>query len=302
MHYYQFHIGDYKSHTYHLTLIQDIAFRRLLDRYYLNEQPLDKIHIARQIGMLEHQDDVLVVLEEFFVLTEQGYINNRANQEIKDFQNYLSKQKINALKGGRPKASGILRQINPIESIGLTVANPKETRGLNVANPNETQNNPNHKPISINQEESHSNNDSEDKEEFIEYLKPSKYGITAIAMKAGGISLVSPGHPELIALVDAGLLPDQFELAARLAVGKGKGFPYALGILRGQLREANQITEAGLKIPEKAWDHDRQTIEAEGKRLGLGSWDEQKFHSGQGIAFAGYIQQIEKSRCNLFVN
>ncbi|NDH69342.1 MAG: DUF1376 domain-containing protein, partial [Gammaproteobacteria bacterium] len=33
MHYYQFHIGDYKSHTHHLSLLEDLAYRRLLDFY-----------------------------------------------------------------------------------------------------------------------------------------------------------------------------------------------------------------------------------------------------------------------------
>ena len=39
MHYYSFNIGDYASHTRHLTAIEDLAYRRLLDLYYLHEQP-----------------------------------------------------------------------------------------------------------------------------------------------------------------------------------------------------------------------------------------------------------------------
>ena len=54
MHYYSFHIGDYMSHTRHLSLIEDLAFRRLLDFYYLHEQPIKQRDIARQIGMREH--------------------------------------------------------------------------------------------------------------------------------------------------------------------------------------------------------------------------------------------------------
>ena len=85
MHYYQFHIGDYASHTRHLSLIEDLAYRRLLDHYYLHELPIKQREIARQIGMREHEQEVLTVLEEFFLSTEAGYINQRADKEIKNF-------------------------------------------------------------------------------------------------------------------------------------------------------------------------------------------------------------------------
>lgn len=85
MHYYQFHIGDYKSHTHHLSLIEDLAYRRLLDHYYLHQSPIKPKDIARQIGMRDYEQDVLAVLEEFFVLTEDGYKNPRADKEIKAF-------------------------------------------------------------------------------------------------------------------------------------------------------------------------------------------------------------------------
>lgn len=85
MHYYQFHIGDYKSHTHHLSLMEDLAYRRLLDHYYLHQLPIKQREIARQIGMRDHEQEVLTVLEEFFVSTEDGYINPRADKEIRAF-------------------------------------------------------------------------------------------------------------------------------------------------------------------------------------------------------------------------
>ena len=85
MHYYQFHIGDYKSHTHHLSLMEDLAFRRLLDHYYLHQQPIKQRDIARLIGMRDYEQEVLTVLDEFFVSTEDGYINPRADKEISAF-------------------------------------------------------------------------------------------------------------------------------------------------------------------------------------------------------------------------
>ena len=40
MNYYPHHIGDYLKDTAHLTMIEDGAYRRLIDLYYLHEQPL----------------------------------------------------------------------------------------------------------------------------------------------------------------------------------------------------------------------------------------------------------------------
>jgi len=88
MHYYQFNIGDYVSHTRHLSPIEDIAYRRLLDAYYLSERPLNSglAAVARQIGLKEHEAEVHEVLQEFFKLTEDGWINTRADKEISHFK------------------------------------------------------------------------------------------------------------------------------------------------------------------------------------------------------------------------
>jgi len=125
MHYYQFHIGDYASHTRHLSLIEDLAYRRLLDFYYLHEQPIRQRDIARQIGMRDQEQDVLTVLNEFFVSTDAGFVSPRADKEI---QHYHSKVE-QASKAG--KASAERRS-----SIRSTDVQPTI----------------NHKPITINQE------------------------------------------------------------------------------------------------------------------------------------------------------
>ena len=86
MHFYKFHIGDYMSHTRHLSLLEDLAYRRLLDFYFLHEQPIKHRDAARQIGMREHEEDVLTVLNEFFLSTDEGFVNPRANKEIEEYK------------------------------------------------------------------------------------------------------------------------------------------------------------------------------------------------------------------------
>jgi uncharacterized protein YdaU (DUF1376 family) len=88
MHYYQFNIGDYVSHTRHLSPIEDLAYRRLLDAYYLTERPLSVglTSVARQIGLREYEQEVGMVIQEFFVLGEHGWTNNRADKEIAHYK------------------------------------------------------------------------------------------------------------------------------------------------------------------------------------------------------------------------
>lgn len=68
MHYYQFNIGDYARRTKYLDLMEDLAYRRLLDMYYLNETPFTETpeELARAIGMRSHCDEVAYVLQTFF--------------------------------------------------------------------------------------------------------------------------------------------------------------------------------------------------------------------------------------------
>ena len=98
MHYYQFHIGDYKSHTHHLSHYEDLAYRRLLDFYFLHEQPIKHRDIARQIGMREHEEDVMTVLNEFFISTPEGFVNPRADKEIKQYKEFAEAGKRGAAK------------------------------------------------------------------------------------------------------------------------------------------------------------------------------------------------------------
>ena len=113
MHYYQFNIGDYIKNTLHLSLMEDLAYRRLLDLYYDSEQPIpnDIPRLARRLR-LEPQV-VQIVLDEFFTLTDEGYKNHRADLEIASYHEYMAKQKANGSKGGRPKRTQEKPTSNP---------------------------------------------------------------------------------------------------------------------------------------------------------------------------------------------
>ena len=109
MHYYQFNIGDYHSHTSHLDPIEDVAYRRMLDWYYLNESPLPESveDIARLVRMREHCKSIAIVLQEFFELKNGAYIQRRIDSEIKSYQDTCKSRKKAANKRWGNKHKGL---------------------------------------------------------------------------------------------------------------------------------------------------------------------------------------------------
>ena len=106
MHFYSFNIGDYMSHTLHLTPMEDLAYRRCLDIYYLHEKPLpeDIGEVARLIRMPQHKPEVTQVLKEFFTHdVGKGWTNPRTDEEIEKYQGKIR----SAIRAG--KASALAR-------------------------------------------------------------------------------------------------------------------------------------------------------------------------------------------------
>lgn len=107
---YKFHIGDYISHTMHLDDAEDLAYRRLLDWYYMSEKPLplDVALVSRRIRL---DDDVVApVLNEFFEKTPNGYINPRADKEIASYNVRVELNKRSGKLGGRPKTAEVSKE------------------------------------------------------------------------------------------------------------------------------------------------------------------------------------------------
>lgn len=85
MHYYQFNIGDYASHTAHLDNDEDLAYRRMLDYCYLNDIGLPETpeEIGRLIRMRTHSGCIANVLREFFYQDKNGdWRHKRVEKEI----------------------------------------------------------------------------------------------------------------------------------------------------------------------------------------------------------------------------
>lgn len=133
MHFYKFHIGDYKSATTHLSNEEDLAYRRLLDMYYDTEQPipLDTEWVSRRLRV--GSDCVLSVLRDFFVQQEDGWHHERCESELKNYKRLAEIARHNGSRGGR-KPSGFPSGSDP-DASGPPVV---------------TQSQANHKPLTTN--------------------------------------------------------------------------------------------------------------------------------------------------------
>ena len=100
---YKFHLGDYITHTMHLSDAEDLAYRRLLDLYYMSERPipLDTESVSRRIRL--DLDITESVLGEFFECTDEGYRNHRCDIEITKYQHQVATNTLLGKRGGRPK-------------------------------------------------------------------------------------------------------------------------------------------------------------------------------------------------------
>ena len=104
MHYYQFHIGDYRAATAHLSNDEDLAYRRLLDMYYDTETPipLDIDWVSRRLRL--GQDVVESVLKDMFRVSVDGWIHTRCDSEIKKYHSKAdSARKANQIRWGSVK-------------------------------------------------------------------------------------------------------------------------------------------------------------------------------------------------------
>jgi len=129
MNYYQFHIGDYRGATAHLSNEEDLCYRRLLDMYYDSESPIpvETQWVARRLRVgLEVLESVL---RDFFLLREDGWHNAKADTVLREYLAQAEKNRENGKKGGRPKSqkSRVKTQNNPVGSQVVTSGNPVAT-------------------------------------------------------------------------------------------------------------------------------------------------------------------------------
>jgi uncharacterized protein YdaU (DUF1376 family) len=110
MYHYQKNIGDYRSATMHFSLLEHGIYNQLLDWYYLDERPLSKDNrtLFRRLSASSEteQQAVLDVLNEMFILTDDGWTHKRVDREIAQYKAKSQQAREAGKLGGRPSKKG----------------------------------------------------------------------------------------------------------------------------------------------------------------------------------------------------
>lgn len=106
MYFFQFHIGDYRAATAHLSNDEDLAYRRLLDMYYDTEQPIvkDLDFVARRLRL--PVECIKTVLQDFFTPSDAGWHHKRCDKEIASYQKMRDGGKKGASKRWHSEGNG----------------------------------------------------------------------------------------------------------------------------------------------------------------------------------------------------
>lgn len=130
MNYYEHHLGDYARDTAHLSILEDGAYRRLLDLYYIHEAPLchDTKRVCKLLRAVSRQEKhaVEAVLHEFFHLEEDGWRHKRCDAEIARFREKSEKAKRSAEKRWAEPRSDSEREADGMRSHskGIAIQSP----------------------------------------------------------------------------------------------------------------------------------------------------------------------------------
>lgn len=267
MNYYEHHLGDYARDTGHLSMMEHGAYRLLLDCYYSTGCgiPERKAHRWARARTKDERAAVDVVLEEFFELEDGLWINRRAQREIAQAQAKFDTARENGKKGGRPPkqaaAPGEPEQAppdpaqepnkpnQPTESkpTGFDLETKKEPGGFE----NETKTKAHQTPDTKHQTPDTSNQTHTQTDPVFPSTAQTQAKATAVclALRAEGISSTNSAHPDLLALLEDRAEVQEFVSAARLAIERGKGFSYVLGVVKGMRADAKRMATSAAVRP-----------------------------------------------------
>ena len=134
MNYYLHHIGDYSKDTSHLTMLEDAAYRRMLDVAYASEKPLpkDQQSIYRLVRARTHAEKLAVdvVLGEFWIEGEGGWHNKRVEEELAKTRSKSAKARGSAEMRWHPKrnANALRTHCEQDAKAMLPIPNSQEPR------------------------------------------------------------------------------------------------------------------------------------------------------------------------------
>lgn len=258
MNFYKRHLGDIAKACAHLSQGAMGAYDLLLDWLYANERPLpvsstDLYRIGRASSKAERAN-VDRVISEFFDLTETGYVQKRATEEIEKANAQAeTNRRIAVEREARKRA--MIEARNEHESCDESLHGPLDHSC--------TKHQPSQTP------DSRLKAKAEFQARSVDPAGPEKAPTAAeacVAMRQAGAARINPTHPQLLAGIAEGATPAMYGDAVREAIdaGKGEPFAYAITTVRNRIAEATRApTARGSPAPSRtrqAFDNIDRTI------------------------------------------
>lgn len=263
MNFYKHHIGDYATATAHLSWDEDMAYRRLLQVYYQHEKPipLDKRAIYRLVRAQTkaQREAVDVVLAEFFDPQDDGWHNERADEEIAEANEFAEEREARKAneaerqrrhRARRKELFAVLREHGQVPKYDTTteVLEAMLSRVTSGSGHGDnrvtgvTGNAPataNQKPVTRkDQKQEHSSRADTSLPAATAEPSPTDAGRACRQMRTAGCAQTNPAHPDLLAALAEGVTPDALAATAAEAVEAGKAKPFAWAIATARSRHA----------------------------------------------------------------
>lgn len=263
-----------------LELVEEGAYRRLIDAYYVAEGPLpaDRRECYKLAGANKPAERKAVdyVLGKFFDETPDGFRHKRCDLEIAKYlegePDRAAKRENEKLRQKRARERrkvlfDQLREFGIVPAFDATTAQleaelsrvttdkTSRTRHAPVTRDNTATQTPDtrHQSPDLNSKAKTDTTLTTVPSPTSEPLRP---GEVCRAMREAGIASVNPQHADLVALCQGGGTLDEFRDAAAVSLAKGKGFAYAIGVVVGRRKEAASIAS----LPAAPQSQRRETI------------------------------------------
>lgn len=245
MNYFELYPGDYLRDTSRLSLLEHGIYLKLMLSYYGDEAPLPaEFSAIFSIISATNSDEkkaTRAVVEKFFPIDPKDGLrhNKRADEEIAKALKRIETSRKNGAKGGRKANPTTNPPSIPKETQRDTQQGGQQGTCSGEASPHATRHTPEPSipsgsevvteiPKGLNTHRADACATPPDESTAVAACK---------AMLRAGLTTANPSHPALLALLPHAS-PAQFGQAAATAVNRGKGFNYALGVLKGQIADA----------------------------------------------------------------
>ena len=283
MNHYPHHIGDFDSETLHLTFVERALYRELRDLYFKTERALmsDVQKLARRVRATtdDLREALSGLLEEFFVLQDDGWHNDYCDSQIAAYRQKQEQQsaagRASGIARSKPKDSSAKgsdgrapRRVMPPLDDSASDGSTDVERPLNDRSTNQNQNQ-NQNQINTPQPPKGGDCDglaiASELQGYFPEQRRTRTAEVAILID----NLVAAGSVSVEQLLTAAA-----NQSATLSKDDGKACPAVLRWLReSRWLDTPASTASGGGLPSD-WASTRSGVEAMGERLGLGPWDE----------------------------